>query len=260
MFAAPGSRLRHLAASSPTHRLALSAALCLSVLTPPLEARAAGPSPAAGGPGADALARAAALAVELARRDAPARARIEAVPGATDPRLRLAPCAQVEAVELPGVRPWGATRVGLRCQSGPVRWRVTVPLTVRVWAPARLALRAMPVQHEQPLSADQFTVGVVDWGAEPSPPLPPEASLDERRLARPLAAGAALRQADLRARQWFVPGDTVRVMARGSGFAITADAQALSAGIEGQPARLKSANGRVITAVPVGARRAEMLL
>jgi flagella basal body P-ring formation protein FlgA len=55
-------------------------------------------------------------------------------------------------------------------------------------------------------------------------------------------------------------GDTVRVLARGSGFAITADAQALSAGFEGRPARLKSANGRVITAVPVGARRAEMLL
>lgn len=215
---------------------------------------------AAGGPDSTALARAAALAVERARREAPAGARIEALPGPTDPRLRLAPCARVEAFEIPVVQAWGATRMGLRCLSGPVRWKITVPVTVKVWAPARVALRALQARPGERLSPDQFTVAVVDWGSGTSPPLPPDAPLEARVLARPLAAGEALRQADLRAQQWFTAGDRVRVLARGSGFAISADAQALSAGIEGRPARLKSANGRVITAMPVGAGRAEMAL
>jgi flagellar basal body P-ring formation protein FlgA len=241
-------------------RTALQAAPNAWVFAALLAGSGAALAQAPGGPAPAALAHATALAVELARRDAPPGARVEAEPGKSDPRLRLAPCLQVQAQELPGVRPWGATRVGLQCQSGPVRWRITVPVTVRVWAPARVALRALPAHQDLRQAPDLFTVGVVDWGAERSPPLSPEAPLNDRQLARPLAAGAALRQDDLRAQQWFVAGDTVRVLARGSGFAIAADAQALSAGIEGRPARLKSANGRIITAIPVGARRAEMAL
>lgn len=241
-------------AGQPALRTVALLALLLPTLGPPALAQARG------GPDSTALARVAALAIERARREAPDGARIEALPGPADPRLRLAPCARAEAFELPGVPAWGPTRMGLRCPAGPVRWKITVPVTVRVWAPARVALRALAAQGGQRLSPDQFTLAVVDWGAEPSPPLPPEAPLAERVLARPLAAGAALRQADLRAQQWFVAGDTVRVLARGSGFAVSADAQALSAGIEGRPARLKSANGRVITAIPVAAGRAEMRL
>ncbi len=236
---------------------ALAALATLSAL--PWAAQAQTQTQAAGGalPPA-ALARATALAVELARREAPAGARIEAEPGPADPRLRLAACADITALELPGMRRWGLTRVGLSCRSGPVHWRITLPITVRVWAPARVALRALP--SAEALDAGQFTVAVVDWGADRSPPLPPDTPLAERRLARPLLAGAPLREADLRVRQWFVAGDTVRVRAQGQGFAISADAEALSAGLEGRPARLRSANGRVFNATPVGERLAELQL
>jgi flagella basal body P-ring formation protein FlgA len=75
-----------------------------------------------------------------------------------------------------------------------------------------------------------------------------------------LAAGEPLREADLRARQWFVAGDTVQVTARGAGFDVKAEALALTAGVEGRPVRLKSSSGRVFMAKPVGERRAEVVL
>ncbi|NZD58911.1 hypothetical protein HZU83_19715 [Sphaerotilus montanus] len=45
---------------------------------------------------------------------------MEVLPGQLDPRLRLAPCQQIDAYLPPGSTPWGRTRVGLRCPSG---WR-----------------------------------------------------------------------------------------------------------------------------------------
>jgi flagella basal body P-ring formation protein FlgA len=94
----------------------------------------------------------------------------------------------------------------------------------------------------------------------PTPALALDALPAGRTLARPLAAGEPLREADLRARQWFVAGDTVRVTARGSGFAVKAEALAMTAGVEGRPARLKSTSGRVFLATPVGDRLAEVVL
>jgi flagellar basal body P-ring formation protein FlgA len=205
-----------------------------------------------------ALARAVALAAELAQGQAPANARIVALPGTPDLRLKLAPCPDVQAQPLPGAPAWGRTRVLLRCATGPVAWRVALPVTVQVWAPAWVATRALP--SGTTLDNDALAPGVVDWAAAATPALAPGSPLAGRTLARPLAAGEPLREADLRARQWFVAGDTVQVTARGSGFDVKAEAQALTAGVEGRPVRLKSSSGRVFMARPVGERRAEVVL
>ena len=59
-----------------------------------------------------------------------------------------------------------------------------------------------------------------------------------------------MRQGHSRARQWFTAGETVRVVAAGPGFALESEAQALSNGIEGQPARVRTESGRVLTGQP----------
>jgi flagella basal body P-ring formation protein FlgA len=69
-----------------------------------------------------------------------------------------------------------------------------------------------------------------------------------------------VRQTDLKHRQWFAAGDTVQLSLAGSGFSIGAEAQALSPGLEGQDTRLRLESGRIVTARPVGERRAEMQL
>jgi flagella basal body P-ring formation protein FlgA len=81
-----------------------------------------------------------------------------------------------------------------------------------------------------------------------------------RTLGRALQPGQGLRATDLRQRQWFAAGDTVQVLARGNGFAVSGEAQALNPGIEGQPVRVRTESGRVLTGTPVADRRVEVLL
>ena len=70
----------------------------------------------------------------------------------------------------------------------------------------------------------------------------------------------SLRQAHLKLRQWFAAGETVQVTARGSGFSVVGEAQAISAGLEGQPARARTDSGRVLVGVAVGERKMELAL
>jgi flagella basal body P-ring formation protein FlgA len=86
------------------------------------------------------------------------------------------------------------------------------------------------------------------------------ARLVGRVLARPLAAGSAVRDADLKQRQWFGAGDTVQLLARGNGFSVSGEGKARSAGIEGQTVRVRTEAGRVLTGLAVGQNRVEVQL
>lgn len=205
---------------------------------------------------APALAQALALANQAALALAPSGARVEAEPGLLDPRLKLAPCSRVQAFLPAGVSPWGNSRVGLRCLQGAVAWQVFLPVTVRVWAQAAVARAPLPAGAR--IDGSQLTLAEVDWAATSSPPYASLQDLGDRVLARPVAAGQALRSGDLRARQWFAQGETVRLVAQGAGFAVSTEGLALNAGIEGQAARVRTESGRVVVGTPAGLRRVEL--
>jgi flagella basal body P-ring formation protein FlgA len=67
-----------------------------------------------------------------------------------------------------------------------------------------------------------------------------------------------VRQGHIKLRQWFAAGDTVRLVVAGTGFALEGEGQALTHGIEGQPARARTEGGRVVTGQPAGERRLEV--
>lgn len=184
-------------------------------------------------------------------------ARVEVEVGALDPRLRLAPCERVEPYLPAGTRLWGRSRIGLRCAAGAVAWKVYLPLTVRVYAPATVAARALPAGAL--LAAGDLQSAEVDLAAGKMPITAPEAAIG-RKLARALAAGEPLRGSDLRPLQWFAAGETVQIEAVGAGFRISSEAQALTPGMEGQPARLRTSAGKILSALPVGERRVEIKL
>jgi flagellar basal body P-ring formation protein FlgA len=81
-----------------------------------------------------------------------------------------------------------------------------------------------------------------------------------RTLAKSMVAGQSLRMAHLKLRQWFAAGETVRVLAQGAGFNVASEGQALTAGYEGQPAKVRTEAGRVLTGIAVGERRMELAL
>lgn len=187
-----------------------------------------------------------------------AASRVAVEVGQLDPRLRLAPCRRVETRLPPNARLWGRTRIGVKCVDGEKPWNVHLPVSVKVFAPALTAARALPAGTV--LSADHLKMAEVDWAAEPALPFAGSAPLIGRSLVRPVLPGQALRADDVRQRQWFAAGDTVVVLARGAGFVVSGEAQALSNGVEGQPVRVRTEGGRVLSGVAVAERRVEVSL
>jgi flagellar basal body P-ring formation protein FlgA len=198
------------------------------------------------------------LAETAAQAVLPPQGRVDIVMGQPDPRLRLAPCTQVQPFLPPGTPLWGRSRIGLRCLQGPVKWSISVPVQVRVFATAWAAANPLPAGTV--LAAEHLSRQVVELSADPSPAFAQEQAPLGRQLQRPLQAGEALRQAQLKPRQWFAAGEAVRVLLTGDGFAIRAEGQALSAGLEGQPTRVRLEGGRVLAAWPVAERQAEVQL
>lgn len=188
----------------------------------------------------------------------PATPRIEVEFGQLDARLKLAPCQHIEPHLPAGQRLWGSGRIGLRCRSGAVPWNVYLPVTVRAWAPAVVVSTDLPADTE--LGPEHLRLAEVDLAAAASPAQTDPGQLLGRRLAVALKTGTAIRAQHLRARQWFAAGDQVTVVASGAGFAVSATAQALAPGREGQPVRLRTESGRILSGMPVGMHRVEIRL
>lgn len=198
------------------------------------------------------------LAETAARASAPPQTRVVVEIGALDPRLRLAPCALVQPYLPPGVAAWGRSRIGLRCLEGATRWNVTLPVRVAVFGRALVASGPLPAGVV--LAQEQLALADIDLAAEPGAVFTDVAQLAGRVLARPLAAAEAVRAPALKPRQWFAAGETVQVRAVGEGFAVVAEAQALSPGLDGQDVRVRFESGRVASGRAVGERRVELPL
>jgi flagella basal body P-ring formation protein FlgA len=141
---------------------------------------------------------------------------------------------------------------------GPTRWNVYLPVTVKLFTQALVASSALPAGTV--LEAQHLHRAEVDVAASPDPAITAAPLALGRALARPLSAGDTLRRGDLKARQYFNAGDVVRIVAVGPGYSVSAEGQAVSAGIEGQPARVRVESGRILSGLPSGDRRMEIAL
>ncbi len=184
--------------------------------------------------------------------------RFDVVVGALDPRLKLAPCQRIEPYLPPGTRLWGKARIGLRCAQGVRAWNVYLSLTVRVYGSALVA--TLPLSAGATLRETDLTLAEIDLAEDNGAVVTSAAFAVGRTLARPLAAGQGVRQTDLKPRQWFAAGDTVKVHASGPGFSVAGAGQALTPGLEGQTARVRTDGGQVITGMPIATRQIEVSL
>jgi flagella basal body P-ring formation protein FlgA len=169
--------------------------------------------------------------------------------GSLDSRLRLAPCAKVEPYLPTGTRLWGRSRVGLRCLEGTVRWNVFLPVTVKAFGKAWVL--NTNVSPGAILTANDAQEAEVDWAEDNSPVVADPQDWIGKVATRQLASGQAIRQSNLRSATAFVSGSQVRVIAQGKGFSISADGQAVTAGIVGQGVRIRMEGGRVVSGVVV---------
>ena len=184
--------------------------------------------------------------------------RVEVKVGKLDPRLKLAPCLHIDTYLPPGLPIWGATRMGLRCTQGAKLWNVSIPIQVSVYAQATVLKTALAAGTV--LDAGQLAQAEVDIAAASGAAVQDPMLAVGRTLGRSVAAGATLRQSDLKARQFFAAGETVRVTALGQGWQVVTEAQAIGAGIEGQTVHVRTEGGRTLTGRPTGDRQVEITL
>ena len=129
---------------------------------------------------------------------------------------------------------------------------------MHLWAPALVLREPRRAGHE--LRESDLVLGEADWAAHADAPITQLGAMVGRALARPLPAGQPVRPDSLQRRQWFAAGDTVRVIARGAGYSVSGEGQALTRGLDGESARVRTAGGRVVTGTAVAENRVEIPL
>lgn len=184
--------------------------------------------------------------------------RMQAEVGSPDSRLRLAACGNVEAYLPVGARLWGRSRVGVRCVDGMNRWNITLPVVVAATGKAWV-MRGHVAAGALVTEADVME-SEVDWAEDVNPVLADRSLWVGQTATRLLSTGQTLRQGMVKPAQVFQAGAFVRVLAQGPGFQVSSQAQALSAGVVGQPARVRMDNGRVASGVVLDVKTVQIEL
>ncbi|MBZ0092992.1 MAG: flagellar basal body P-ring formation protein FlgA [Sulfuricellaceae bacterium] len=164
--------------------------------------------------------------------------------GHIDPRLRLSHCPSPEAFLPPGSRLWGNTTVGIRCQQ-PAAWTIYVPVSVQVNGNVVVTAYALPRNHIIALSD-------LRQQSQDIAQLPPGTISDPRdavgkTLSSGIPAGYPLRADMLRAPQSIRQGQTVTLQAKGNGFSVSSEGQALGSASEGESVQVRTRSGQVVT-------------
>jgi len=169
----------------------------------------------------------------------------------------LAPCRRTEPFLAAGARLWGRGSVGVRCTEGAT-WSVLVPVTVRGWGPALVA--AAPLAAGTSPGEADVREQEIELSREHGTVVHELAQVRGRSLSRALAPGQPLRLEQFRATLVVQSGDPVRLRIVGTGFAVSASGQALGQAAEGQPVRVRTELGKVLTGVAREGRTVDVAL
>lgn len=166
--------------------------------------------------------------------------------GEIDPQLRLEPCQRIEGFVPSGGRLWGKTTLGARCAAG-ANWVIYVPVTVSVQAPVVVAAR--PLANGRILAAEDVTLQTLDLTQLPAGVLTDSAVALGQTLNVGLLPGYPIRQDMLRAPLVIRQGQSVRLVAQGGGFGVSAEGKALGNAAAGQSVQVRTASGQTVSGI-----------
>jgi flagella basal body P-ring formation protein FlgA len=201
------------------------------------------PVPLAGQQDAEAI-RSAALAF-LQQQSAGLPGKVEITVAPAFPR-GLAACTMLEPFMPSGARLWGRMTVGVRC-AGERPWTIYLQARVSLRATYYLAARAM-APGEVFTAADLVARDGDLTGLPQAIVTDPSQAVGSVSLVR-IAGGMPLRRDMLKSASAVSIGQTVRVVAAGEGFAISAEGSAMNNASPGQQVRVKTANGQIISGI-----------
>ena len=158
----------------------------------------------------------------------------------------LAACTTLVPFMPPGSRLWGRTSVGVRC-AGEHPW--TAYLQARIAIEATYYLAAHQIEPNTVLSVADLLPREGDLSNLPRAVVTdPSQAVGALALSR-IGAGVPLRQDLLRSASSVTIGQTVRVVALGQGFQISAEGNVMNNAAPGEQVRVKMASGQVISGV-----------
>jgi flagella basal body P-ring formation protein FlgA len=158
----------------------------------------------------------------------------------------LAACTTLEPFLPTGARVWGRTTVGVRC-SGERPWTLYLQAKVSIHATYFLASRS--IAPGELLSAADLIARDGDLTLLPQAVITdPAQAVGSVSLMR-VSAGLPLRRDMLKSADSVTIGQSVKVVAQGANFAISAEGSAMNNASPGQPVRVKTANGQIIQGI-----------
>ncbi|CAE6770808.1 flagellar basal body P-ring formation chaperone FlgA [Paraburkholderia haematera] len=206
-------------------------------------AAVAQPVPLAGQQDAESI-RSAALAF-LQQQSAGLPGKVDITVAPAFPR-GLAACAMLEPFMPSGARLWGRMTVGVRC-AGDRPWTLYLQARISLRATYYLAARAM-APGEVFTAADLVARDGDLTGLPQAIVTDPSQAVGSVSLVR-IAGGMPLRRDMLKSAAAVSIGQTVRVVAAGDGFAISAEGSAMNNASPGQQVRVKTANGQIVSGI-----------
>jgi len=206
-------------------------------------AAVAQPAPLPGQQDAEAI-RSAALAF-LQQQSAGLPGKVDITVASAFPR-GLAACTTLEPFMPSGARLWGRMTVGVRC-AGERPWTLYLQARISLRATYYLAARAM-APGEVLTAADLVARDGDLTGLPQAIVTDPSQAVGSVSLVR-VAGGMPLRRDMLKSASAVSIGQTVRVVAAGAGFAISAEGSAMNNASPGQQVRVKTANGQIISGI-----------
>lgn len=159
---------------------------------------------------------------------------------------RLPPCSAYEAFTPPGARMMGKTTVGIRCL-GPNIWSILVPATVSVTG--NYVTTARPLAAGQAIQAGDLAVLSGDLSQQPTGVVTDPAAAIGKTPRNSLGAGLPLRADQLLAPLVVRQGQSVRVVSKGDGFAVSGEGKAMANASEGQQVQIRMNSGQTISGV-----------
>jgi flagella basal body P-ring formation protein FlgA len=163
-----------------------------------------------------------------------------------DSRLKLTKCTQLQPFLPSGSRLWGNSSVGVRCLA-PASWSLYVPMQIKVSNQVLVAVR--PITSGQQVQADDVALETRDITRFAGSAL---TSLDQvagRTVVAPIANGTVLRAEMLRAANVIRQGQSVQLTAKGNGFTVTSEGQAMGNATAGQVVTVKTRSGQLVKGI-----------
>lgn len=159
---------------------------------------------------------------------------------------RLPPCTNHQAFSPPGTRLSGKTYIGVRCL-GPANWSVLVPASIAVAGSYVGTARSLAAG--QMVQADDLVSLSGDLNSLPTGVVTDPASAIGKTLRNSLGAGQPLRNDHLLAPLVIRQGQSVRVVSKGAGFAVSGEGQAINNAAEGQVAQVRMPSGQTLNGI-----------